>query len=78
MSDKYEKVVHPKHYNAHPSGVECIRVVEHLTFNVGSAVKYLWRAGLKPGEHTLHDLKKAREYIQFEIERVERTLGESQ
>lgn len=68
----YETVVHPKHYNSHPSGVECIRIIEPMTFNVGSAMKYLWRAGLKPGEDTLRDLKKAAEYIQFEIERVTR------
>lgn len=69
---EYERVKHPKHYNSHPSGVECIRIIEPMTFNVGSAMKYLWRAGLKPGEKTLHDLKKAAEYIQFEIARTER------
>jgi hypothetical protein len=33
-------VDHPKHYTAHPSGVECITVVEHMSFNVGNAIKY--------------------------------------
>jgi hypothetical protein len=42
-----DPVNHPSHYTSHPSGVECIVVVEHMTFNVGNAVKYLWRAGLK-------------------------------
>jgi hypothetical protein len=42
-----DTVNHPPHYNDHPSGVECIAIVEHFTFNVGNAVKYLWRAGLK-------------------------------
>ena len=37
-SPKDDAVNHPKHYNGHPSGVECITVVEHLTFNVGNAV----------------------------------------
>lgn len=76
MSDQeYERVHHPKHYNMHPSGIECIDVIEHMTFNVGSAVKYLWRAGLKPGEGTLHDLKKAAWYISREIEKAEKELG---
>lgn len=42
-----DNVNHPKHYNMHPAGVECITIVEHMNFNVGNAIKYLWRAGLK-------------------------------
>lgn len=63
-------VNHPAHYNAHPSGVECIDIVEHMSFNVGNAVKYLWRADHKgaPAE----DLRKALWYIQREIERHDR------
>lgn len=60
----YEKVDHPKHYNDHPAGIECIDVIEFLPFNIGSAVKYLWRAGLKPGEKTEEDIKKALWYIE--------------
>ena len=62
-----EKVNHPKHYNEHPSGVECITVVEHFNFNIGNAIKYLWRAGLKgnAGE----DLEKAAWYVRREIQR---------
>lgn len=65
-----DAVDHPRHYNAHPSGIECIDVVEHLTFNVGNAVKYLWRAGLK-GER-LEDLRKAQWYVASEIQKVEK------
>ena len=36
-----DPVNHPRHYTSHRSGVECIDVVEHMTFNVGNAVKYL-------------------------------------
>ncbi len=60
-------VNHPKHYNAHPSGVECIEVVEHMGFNVGNAVKYLWRADEKG--NALEDLKKACWYIEREIQK---------
>lgn len=66
-----EKVDHPKYYNEHPSGVECIEIIEFFTFNVGTAMKYLWRAGLKPGESTIHDLKKAAWYLNREIERLQ-------
>jgi hypothetical protein len=62
-------VNHPPHYTSHPSGVECIDIVEHLPFNVGNAVKYLWRAGLKSPD-LLTDLKKAEWYIKREIARV--------
>ena len=59
----------PAHYRAHPSGVECIAITEHMGFCVGNAVKYLWRAGLK-GD-ALEDLRKARWYVDREISRLE-------
>jgi hypothetical protein len=76
MADDNDSVNHPSHYTSHPSGIECITVVEHLTFNVGNAVKYLWRAGLKGGDRQKHleDLKKAHWYVGREIERLTRTL----
>lgn len=58
---------HPPHYTAHPSGVECITVTEHMGFNLGNAVKYIWRADLKAD--AIADLKKAAWYIQREISR---------
>jgi len=67
---KDDPVEHPKHYNSHPSGVECITVTEHYNFNVGNAIKYLWRAGLKT-EDGLEDLRKAAWYINREIKRLE-------
>ncbi len=62
-----DSVNHPKHYTTNPSGVECITVVEHMSFNVGNAIKYLWRTDLK-GD-ALEDLKKARWYVDREIAR---------
>lgn len=64
-----ETVDHPAHYNSHPAGIECIDVVEHMPFNVGNAVKYLWRADHKGG---LEDLRKAAWYVAREIERREK------
>jgi len=63
----HDPVDHPRHYTSHPSGVECITVVEHMGFNVGNAIKYLWRADLK-GD-AVEDLKKARWYIERELQR---------
>jgi hypothetical protein len=60
----------PRHYNQHPSGVECITITQHFNFNCGNVIKYIWRQGLKEGESNLTDLMKAKTYIEFEIERV--------
>lgn len=68
--DKKEQVNHPSHYNSHPAGIECIDVVEHFNFNLGNAIKYLWRAGLKGS--TEEDLKKAQWYVTRELERIEK------
>ena len=53
----------------HPSGVACITITEHMSFCVGNAVEYLLRAGLK-NPSALEDLKKARWYIDREIQRL--------
>lgn len=62
----------PKHYNSHPSGIECIQVTEHYNFNIGSIFKYIWRAGLKDGNSNIQDLKKAEWYLKREINRLEK------
>lgn len=64
-----DPVARPAHYTAHPSGVECIQITEHLNFCLGNAVKYIWRAGLKEGSDEIQDLRKARWYIEREIDR---------
>lgn len=69
----YEHVDHPSHYNEHPSGIECIEIVRHMNFNLGSAMKYLWRAGLKPDQSTPRELRKAIWYINDELTRIEGT-----
>jgi len=70
MNNEHDPVNHPKHYTKHPSGVECIQITEHMNFNLGNAVKYIWRAGEK--ENILEDLLKAKWYIAREISRIER------
>lgn len=68
-----DKVNHPKHYNSHPSGIECITIVEHMGFNIGNAIKYLWREGIKENTPDVEDLKKAAWYINREIEKRTRS-----
>lgn len=62
-------VAHPPHYVSHPSGIECIQITEHMGFNLGNAVKYIWRCDLK--QDAIEDLKKARWYIEREIAKRE-------
>lgn len=65
-----DSVNHPSHYTSHPSGVECIQITEWMSFNIGNAVKYLWRVDEKGS--SLEDLEKAAWYINREIERRKR------
>ncbi len=74
MSDP---INHPAHYcssAAHCSecgnGIECIDVAEHMGFNLGNALKYLWRADLKGDP--LENLSKAIWYIRREIQNRQR------
>lgn len=65
-------VNHPPHYGEHPTGIECIVIVEEFNFNLGNAIKYIWREALK-GD-SIEDLQKAEWYIHREIERRQRAL----
>ena len=62
-----DAVTNPAHYTAHPSGIECIQITEHMNFCLGNAVKYIWRAGLK-GD-AIEDLEKAMWYLDREVQR---------
>ena len=66
-----DPVNHPSHYTSHPAkcscgkGIECIQITEHMKFNLGNALKYIWRCDLKLD--AIEDLKKAKWYIEREI-----------
>lgn len=64
-----DPVAHPPHYKGHPSGIECIEITRHMNFNLGNAVKYIWRNASKGRQ--IEDLKKAAWYINDEIKRLE-------
>lgn len=70
----HDAVAHPKHYTSHPSGIECIQITEHMGFNLGNAVKYIWRCDLK--QDAIEDLKKAKWYIDREIAKREKVNGQ--
>lgn len=60
-----DAVNNPKHYTSHPSGIECIDVTRHMSFNLGNATKYIWRCDLK--KDAIEDLRKAIFYLNDEI-----------
>lgn len=69
----YDPVNHPHHYNDGRAKcecgrkIECIDIVMDLPFNLGNAIKYLWRCDLKG--NAIEDLQKAIWYIDDEIKK---------
>ncbi len=60
-----DNINHPAHYAGVVVKIECIDLTRHLNFQLGNAVKYLWRAGKKGGkEQEIEDLEKALWYLQ--------------
>lgn len=72
----YEKINHPNHYQGRK--MEAIQVIEayDLNFSLGSAIKYILRAGAKPNESFEEDLNKAIWYLNREIERINQQYQE--
>ena len=75
MKDYTKAVKNPPHYTAGRK-FEPKDVIRdwRLNFNLGSAVKYIARAGRK--DDIVQDLKKAQEYLQFEIDAIEAERAE--
>jgi hypothetical protein len=70
---KKENVNHPKHYIV--KGIEPIEYIEShdFNFNLGNVIKYVSRADYKGSE--IEDLKKAKWYLEKEIEtRIKREI----
>ena len=61
----------PKHYQGTIQPIDLIDA-QNLNFNLGNVVKYVCRAGKKQGENVLSDLEKAKNYINYEIERIKK------
>jgi hypothetical protein len=76
MGTQRESIIeHPAHYcegrKYEPKDV--IRDWD-LNFNLGNTVKYVSRAGRKENNSLLQDLKKARQYLDFEINFLENNI----
>lgn len=69
LENQVKDSINPDYYNWHP--VECKEVTNHFNFNLGCAIKYIWRSGgpVTKGSE-IEDLKKAIRYLEFEIERL--------
>lgn len=61
----------PPHYQGTIQPIDIINA-QNLNFNLGNVVKYVCRAGKKQGENVLSDLEKAKNYINYEIERIKK------
>jgi hypothetical protein len=68
-NDPVDMVNHPPHYSKQ-DGVdfECIELARRYTFDVGNAVKYMWRTDRKNGRE---DVAKARWYVKDAINTVD-------
>lgn len=76
----YEYVERPEHYNF--SNISAWDAIDEWGFepgfSLGSAIKYICRAGRKPGENTIRDLRKAVQNIEHVIEIFEKRSKEEQ
>lgn len=65
--EQMEQIDYPDYYHNGPQ--EAIDLIEafEMNFNLGNVIKYVVRAGHKPGESTLTALKKANWYLNREI-----------
>ena len=72
---KHDEITQPEWYRWHPltksHGIECKHIAGEFNYFLGACIKYIWRAGRKGSDTALKDLKKAREYLDNEIRRLE-------
>ncbi len=70
MNNENNNINHPSHYCF--GKYEPIKVIQdwELNFCLGCVIKYIARAGRKDGNLKIEDLKKAKQYLEFEIENL--------
>lgn len=73
MSDKISA---PKHYTFSEYEPKDVIWAWHLDFYLGNVVKYIARAGRKEGSTMIEDLQKARQYIDFELEKLQEDVSD--
>lgn len=75
-----ERIEHPRHYSylKELCGIEVIDITRHMDFDLGNAIKYVLRQGLKSEEgmsnkeKAIEDLKKAIWYLNDKIKMLEK------
>jgi len=69
MTDHFtsDPIEHPVHYQLDPEPIDVIKAWD-LDFRLGNVIKYIARAGKKPGGSRDRDLHKAMEYLRLELE----------
>jgi len=74
MKDPTAEIDHPAHYGGADNPYEAIKVIDawDLGFCLGNTLKYISRAGKKPAESKLKDLRKAAWYLAWEIAKLEK------
>ena len=73
MSDKISA---PEHYTFSEYEPKDVIWAWHLDFYLGNVVKYIARAGRKKDSSMIDDLRKARQYIDFELEKLQENSRE--
>ena len=69
--EKVDIVSHPAHYTMGTIEPKDFIRDQGLNFNRGNVIKYTVRAGRKNKNKEVEDLKKAKQYLEFEIEYLE-------
>lgn len=77
MNKEHNAVAHPDHYTSGKIEVVDFIIDQKLNYCLGNALKYICRCGKKKSEgmtieeKAIQDLKKAIQYLEFEIEHLE-------
>ena len=68
----FDKENEKNYYGDKESPYEAIKIINNLNlnFNRGNVLKYILRAGKKYADKEIEDLQKAKNYIDYEIERL--------
>lgn len=72
MTRKKVEIDHPSHYTRSKYEVWDVIIAWGLNYCLGATIKHIARAGHKRGHTALNDLKKARNYLDKEIQEREK------
>ena len=72
MPIDYKTTTEPSYYSGTKYGYSARKIVEdfELSYNVGTAVSYLLRAGKKEGNPAEQDIQKAINHLHFELDKL--------